>query len=186
MTNKKKSSVNTIYCDLSAGIVMPSMTPVPLIDRDANYFSRVHSWLFKPVKWRLNKDYCVFVPGLSCWIRVPRGFIFDGASIPRVLWPLLAPTGILFLPALLHDFGYRYQCFLSINSTILFQSAKRAQFDEVFRALSIEVNRLKIVSNIAWAFLYLFGWISWKKLRKRGLPVDRYLLTDEGENDELL
>jgi len=186
MTNKKRSSVNTIYCDLSSGIVMPSMTPIPLIDRDANYFSRVCSWLFKSVKWRLDKDYCIFVPGMQCWIRVPKGFIFNGASIPRPLWPFLAPTGILFLPSLLHDFGYKYQCLLGIESTILLQSANRAQFDKVFRSLSIEVNRLKVVSNIAWGFLYLFGWKAWNQARKLNLSVDCYLLTDEEETNELL
>lgn len=43
-------------------------------------------------------------------IDVPEGFIFDGASVPRILWSLtgLTPHGELESAALIHDFLYRY------------------------------------------------------------------------------
>jgi len=34
---------------------------------------------------------------------VPAGFRHDFASIPRLLWPILSPTGRYSLPAVLHD-----------------------------------------------------------------------------------
>lgn len=41
-------------------------------------------------------------------IKIPRGFITDLASIPKPLWPILAPqySGFVY-PAILHDFFYR-------------------------------------------------------------------------------
>ena len=38
-------------------------------------------------------------------ITVPAGFIFDGASIPRVLWFAFAPFEYL-ISSVLHDYGY--------------------------------------------------------------------------------
>ncbi len=41
-------------------------------------------------------------------ISIPKGFVTDLASIPRALWPVLAPqySGFVY-PAILHDFLYR-------------------------------------------------------------------------------
>ena len=41
-------------------------------------------------------------------IVIPEGFVFDGASVPRLLWGLLSPTGLLLIGGLVHDFGYRF------------------------------------------------------------------------------
>lgn len=40
------------------------------------------------------------------WLIVPKGFITDFASIPRVFWNIYPPTGIYMPAALLHDFHY--------------------------------------------------------------------------------
>lgn len=39
-------------------------------------------------------------------IEVPKGFVTDGASIPRVFHALLGPFGEYFEAALIHDWGY--------------------------------------------------------------------------------
>ena len=38
---------------------------------------------------------------------VPRGFISDGASVPRLLWPILRPDGLIRAAALVHDYMYK-------------------------------------------------------------------------------
>lgn len=45
--------------------------------------------------------------GYLCRITVPQGFRTDFASIPRVLWNLLPPTGSYGLAAVVHDYLYR-------------------------------------------------------------------------------
>ena len=37
-------------------------------------------------------------------IKVPAGFITDGASVPRALWWLFPPTGRYFQAAVVHDY----------------------------------------------------------------------------------
>lgn len=52
--------------------------------------------------WRLQKDFLVVINGKS--FIIPRGFIFDYASIPRWLWPIYNPTDpVSAAPSMLHD-----------------------------------------------------------------------------------
>lgn len=37
---------------------------------------------------------------------VPAGFVTDGASVPRILWPIFNPFGEYFRAAVMHDFLY--------------------------------------------------------------------------------
>jgi len=39
-------------------------------------------------------------------VTIPRGFVTDFASVPRVIWPLLPKWGKYGLPSVLHDFLY--------------------------------------------------------------------------------
>jgi hypothetical protein len=39
-------------------------------------------------------------------VYVPKNFVTDGASIPRVFWAILSPFGAYFPAALVHDFLY--------------------------------------------------------------------------------
>lgn len=38
------------------------------------------------------------------WVEVPRGFISDGASVPRLLWSWIPPLGRYGQAAVLHDY----------------------------------------------------------------------------------
>ena len=39
---------------------------------------------------------------------IPKGFQFDGASIPKFLHTWLSPTGVLLMGGLVHDYAYKY------------------------------------------------------------------------------
>ena len=72
-----------------------------------------HTWDFtlKALKngreWELQKQYSVLLtPGV--YSRIEAGFIFNGASIPRLVWPLIGSpmTGKYVRAALVHDDAY--------------------------------------------------------------------------------
>ena len=73
-------------------------------------------------RWRLDEDFCYHVgeyPSTSI-IRVAAGFITDFASIPRIFWNILHPTGEYGKAAVIHDWLYRtHEC-------------SRKQADEIF------------------------------------------------------
>lgn len=54
-------------------------------------------------KWRLETD-VVYDLGDGSLITVPKGFITDGASVPRPLWDIVPAWGRYSRAAVLHDF----------------------------------------------------------------------------------
>ena len=52
-------------------------------------------------------DYAVGSPDSDIIVRVPVGFITDFASIPKILWPLMPPTGWYGKIAVIHDILYQ-------------------------------------------------------------------------------
>ena len=58
--------------------------------------------------WRVTQefDYLEDYDDPNTTIRVPEGFVTDFASIPRVLWTVLPPTGKYGKAAVVHDYLY--------------------------------------------------------------------------------
>lgn len=56
--------------------------------------------------WVLEAPYAYHDAGTR--ITVPAGFRFDLASVPRLLWPVVAPFELSIAAPLLHDFLYRF------------------------------------------------------------------------------
>lgn len=87
-------------------------------------------------------------------IQVPKGFVTDLASIPRLLWRILPPIGAYDAAAVIHDFLYRTN------------GVTRKQADAVFN----EAMALHQVSALVrWAMyrgVRLGGWVPWNKYRK--------------------
>lgn len=50
--------------------------------------------------WMLTQDY------VTPYGTIPTGFIFNGASVPRILWWFADPAGELFEGACIHDYYY--------------------------------------------------------------------------------
>lgn len=90
--------------------------------------------------YRLNKS--VMVEGYL----IPRGFEWDGASIPRFLWRVVASPfqPKLMAPSMVHDYLYTYP-----------QGLKRKEVDKLFKKLLIHNGVSKsladtIYSGVRW------------------------------------
>ena len=93
-------------------------------------------------------------------IIVPRGFITDFASIPRIFRWAINPNGASRWAAVIHDFGYCSQIMT------------RAQYDAIF------LEALE-VSGVGWAQRHAMyaavragGWIYWNKRSKNRANQD--------------
>jgi hypothetical protein len=86
--------------------------------KDPMYF------LTKPISWKPAPGY-ESLPQ----VEVPKGFVTDLASIPRLFWSLLRPDGEYTYPAIIHDYLY------------WIQPIKREKADLVFR-LAMEDFRI--------------------------------------------
>lgn len=147
-------------------IKYPILKPVPIKTKGLSKWKQIWIWLTSFRKWEVVEDYYLYVPWYNITLFIPKGFIFDGASIPRVLWPLLSPTGILFIPGLIHDYGYRYNYLRDENNNIIFKGLGQKFFDRLFSKLGAYINGMPVLDKTAYYALRLFGRFAWNEHRK--------------------
>lgn len=87
---------------------------------------------------------------------IPKGYISDGMSVPRLLWRLLeAPiSGKTARSSVKHDYGYEKQY------------ATRKEVDRQYLADLIMEGLAVHRAVLVYYGLRLFGWIAWKKCGK--------------------
>ncbi|MBE9594515.1 MAG: DUF1353 domain-containing protein, partial [Proteobacteria bacterium] len=137
------------------------------------YLGRVLRWLCYTRKWKFEEDW-YFKLYNNDRIMIPKGFRFDGTSVPKPLRFLLSPTGILFIPGIIHDYGYRFDKLIGVkidenDKEFLYNyhlGAGKAFWDSTFRRVGYQVCRLYIVTTIAYWAVVLFGFNAWNKCRK--------------------
>jgi hypothetical protein len=89
-------------------------------------------------------------------IKVPKGFITDGASIPKICWTIIGhPFGKYLEAAVIHDYLY-YRGLLS-----------RKKCDRIFLN---DMKKLRIFALQRWAMfraVRMFGFLGWNNYRKK-------------------
>ena len=157
---------------------MPELKPVPIATEKHGFTV----WLHSVRTWELTENWKYTLPtsctgGKEVTIIIPKGFVFDGASIPRPFWAILHPSGLLLIPALVHDFAYRCGFLWEVanpgkvrryrhESGCKNKKAKsgcRKSWDKLFKEIGDEVNGVKGVNWVAWLAVYAFGCSAWKK-----------------------
>ena len=146
---------------------MPQLRPIPIHTKNQKHWLlRVMVWIFEIRKWELMEDWH-YQLDKDVIIVVPKEFEFDGASIPRPLWALLSPVGLLMIPGLIHDYAYQHNELLQLDANgdkIPYKKGSGKDFwDDLFFKVSIEVNGLPVLSLIAWFALFVGGWKAWNK-----------------------
>jgi hypothetical protein len=153
---------------------MPKLAPLPIRTKGKSPFVRTLRWLFTVRKWELQENWQYQLPRVGREARpiivIPKGFICDGASIPRPLWALLSPTGLLLIPGLVHDFAYRFDYLWAVRPSGPYKyphgNAGRAFWDDLFWRVGKDVNGMLVIDCLAWVALSLGGWWTWQKWRK--------------------
>ena len=110
--------------------------------------------LVEPLSFQLSNGDC---------IEIPKGFEWDGSSVPRFLWWLLPPDGDFEVGALIHDYLYIKK--RELNYTRKFADKEMLLWS---KALS-GTNKLSLrnIDNYTRYFaVRLFGWIVWKDIIK--------------------
>jgi len=87
---------------------MPALKPVPIPTKNQKtVIHKLTAFIFEVRKWELVENWhYTLCDGVE--LIIPKGFRFDGASIPRPFGAILNPIGLLLIPGLLHDYGYKY------------------------------------------------------------------------------
>ena len=143
---------------------MPKVRPLPIKTLHLPWYKATWVWVTAPRQWELLEDYSIELPGIGR-IMVPAGFIFDGASIPRIFWTFLSPTGLLFIPGLFHDYGYKYNK-ITWSNGLSSIGYSRKFWDGLFLRIANHVNGMAPINRTAWAAVRAGAWNVWRKYRK--------------------
>lgn len=119
----------------------------------------VISYLEERDLWRLDEPYVLTRDDYR--IRIPAGFEFDLASVPRPLWWLMAPFDLSIVAPLIHDFLYDYAGDPPDGTVMPPRTFTRAQADQLF----LDLMRLEGVAawrrKLAYWAVRLLGSFRW-------------------------
>ena len=144
---------------------MPKMQPVPIATKDKGFFKGILMWLMGSRKWVICEDFHYSLNGVE--YKVPKGFEFDGASVPKFLATFLSPVGVLLMGGLVHDYGYKYATLMKADGTTIGYHDQK-YMDGIFRDICIEVNGFRVLNYLAYWSLRLAGFVAWNGHKKRG------------------
>ena len=144
---------------------MPHIKPLPIKTKGKGFWKAIVMWLLSTRNWELTQDWKYNIDGTEYVI--PKGFTFDGASIPKFLRTFFSPVGVLLIGGLVHDYMYKYtHCKpVSAKGALLVVDQKKA--DQIFRDINIVVNGFYSMNNLAYWSLRIGGFVAWNGHRKK-------------------
>jgi len=147
---------------------MPKMQPIPIPTRGKGFWSAIWMWLTGTRNWVIAEDFVFTIKGDTYVI--PKGFQFDGASIPKFLHTWLSPTGVLLMGGLIHDYAYKYAT-LKKKGKGTMGTLDQRQADVIFRDINIEINGFKFLNYLAYWALRIGGFVAWNGHRKNNAKI---------------
>ena len=148
---------------------MPHMQPIRIPTDGRGFWGAIWCWFWEVRNWEIAKDWHFTVNGEQYVI--PKGFQFDGASVPKFLASWLSPVGILLMGGLIHDYIYKYTVLLKKNKKDTSDMFTQKQADQLFRDINIEQNGIHVLNWAAYLALRAGGFAAWNGHRKRNCKV---------------
>ena len=142
---------------------MPQMQPVPIPTKGKGFWGAIWMWLTGTRHWIVSKDFVFKIDEVEYVI--PKGFKFDGASIPKFLHTWLSPVGVLLMGGLVHDYVYKYAT-LKRKGEGTYGILTQKEADVIFRDINIEINGFHFLNYLAYWALRLGGFVAWNAHRK--------------------
>lgn len=93
--------------------------------------------------WRLDRDVEHWDGNLGCTLFARRGYEFDLASVPRVVWPIIAPFELSILAPLFHDLIYEFKGRPPADQVVPYRTFERVEADDLFL-------RLMALEGVSW------------------------------------
>ena len=148
---------------------LPHLQPIPIKTKGKGFWKGIIMWLLGTRNWTIIKDFKYSINGTNYVI--PKGFSFDGASIPKFLRTFFSPVGVLLIGGLVHDYMYKYAaCNPSTEGApLMLVDQKRA--DQIFRDINIEVNGFYSMNYLSYWSLRIGGFVAWNGHRKRNAQI---------------
>jgi hypothetical protein len=147
----------------------PLMQPIRIPTKGKGFWSAIWLWLMTVRTWTVAKDFHYKLRGVEYVI--PKGFTFDGASVPKFLASFLSPVGVLLIGGLIHDYAYKYAALKPKNDKDALLIVNQKEADIIFRDINIEVNGFHFLNYLAYWALRIGGFVAWNGHRKRNVKI---------------
>ena len=99
-----------------------------------------------------KRSWLILEDWVTPYFTVKKGFISNGANIPRLLWSIMSPAGVLFEASILHDYFY--------DKAI----ETKQVADTNFYKVAIDFNVSKFKAKSAYYYVKMFGKGNYGKL----------------------
>ena len=155
-----------------------ALIPEPVIQRqeidygDAGMWKRTWMYFTTPTEFMVREDWFFTLPNGQQGM-IKKGFIYDGASIPFFLRPLMTSFGPLNRGGGIHDHGYRRNYLYDWEGNKIYFDMGQKFWDDLFRDVVAVTTHLKGLANVVWAGVRGFGSSTWKKHRKNDIAEDK-------------
>lgn len=115
-------------------------------------------------KWKLTSafDYRLGHAKGAEYVRVPREFLTDFASIPRGLWNVLPPAGAYGKAAVIHDWLYQMRVVRPSGRLV-----DRAEADRVLLEAMEVLGVRRFTRHVIYAGVRVGGWLTWNRYRSK-------------------
>jgi len=110
----------------------------------------------RPFSWILIENVRIELSD-GTTLLIPKGYIFDGSSVPRVFWSLLPPHGTDIYSALVHDylFTIRQLGYMGYSLSFVDREYLRFCLDDNYRTGVLR-------PYILFLGVKLFSWMFWR------------------------
>lgn len=161
---------------MGSSFQLPTLRPVAIPTKGLSWLSAIKVWWTVQREWELVDNY-QFTVSDGTTIVIPKGYIFNGASVPRMLRWFISPTGIFLIPSLVHDFGYNFDYVWVLNKeadgsakfirgTVSSTKPRQKVWDTLFFSVGQQVNGMTWLNRALYSALRMVGFVAWRACRK--------------------
>jgi hypothetical protein len=137
------------------------------------WYKKFFSWRTSRRNWEIQEDWIVYIDYLKTWVKIPAGFVTDGASVPKILNSFVSSTDILFYAAVIHDFIYRFNTLIVWDGEkwILSGPVNKTKADHILFFFSKQTEGMWFPNGLSTLILFAFGFVAWCGARKRNIQL---------------
>ncbi len=125
----------------------------PLDTRYDAYASRVlghdHWRVLTPFSYKIDEE---------SWVTIPKGYLTDGASVPRLFWNMIPPWGVYGQAAVVHDLLCEYLSVVRNGKPVLITRKEcDAVLNQAMQNLGVPTLQRWLIYSAVCAYRVTFG-----------------------------
>lgn len=112
-------------------------------------YSNYASEQLKKDYWVVKKDFIYYLDDTyTSYVHVPRGYLTDGASVPRIFWSVIPPWGKYGQACVLHDYLCEYNYYHDgLHTFNISRKQVNSIFNEAMKEAKVPTFKRHLINN---------------------------------------